>query len=250
MNRYWLPGWLAILSLALAAWPVLGWAADAPSPAAKEPVKPAEPADGPTLAEAQKARVEKKLKEITDELAAIQAEEGKVATAVNEAKSKALTMVQEQDKLQENLEKGSTVKGVKEYRQAHLMGAAQGKTFDARYGRLQASIKGLERQTRTLPDDLKKQIEDTAAQIAERRRANREKTAGYYEAVYAYKEALAVYMSIWKEIPEKNREAEKTLKDKITELEKKVNPPRNERNGSNGGSGDRSRGGTGGGWGR
>lgn len=259
MNRYRMPG-LVVISCMLLAWTAWGWAAGADAPADKEgggsgkavapePVKPAEPGDTPSLADAQRARVEKKLKEVSDELTALQEAETKVGLAVTQAQVKALEKVDDRDKLKERLEKGSNAKGVREYKAAYLMGVAQGRTFDTKYGLLQKTMKGLERQAKALPDDLKGRIVELDTQIAARRRTNREKMASQYETIYAYREALAIYVGIYKEIPEKKREEEKALKDKIIELDKKLNPGKDKDSGGSGGDwSNTDRGG--GNWGR
>ena len=199
--------------------------APAEKPAVAKPAKaPAEKPAAPDKSEAAKGRAEKVIAEVTKELAECAEAEGKIATAVMQADTKATEMMKDKGNLTDKLEKNQMGPGMKEYKAAYMGGAAQLMAVDKKYSRAKLSVQTAQKDAKILPDDTKSKLDDLLTNITKQRRANYEKMATWYKTVADYKDALNVDVGIMKDIPEDKRAGETTLQKEIKDLQAKLAP--------------------------
>jgi hypothetical protein len=199
--------------------------APAEKPAVAKPAKtPAEKPAAPDKSDAAKARAEKVIADVTKELTECAEAEGKIATAVMQADTKATEMMKDKGNLTDTLEKNDMSPGTKEYKAAYLGGAAQLMQVDKKYSKAKLSVQTAQKDAKILPDDTKSKLDDLLTNIAKQRRANYEKMATWYKTVADYKDALNVDMGILKDIPEDKRAGETTLQKEIKDLQAKLAP--------------------------
>ena len=216
------------------------WADDAPAPAEKPAVeKPAKattdkPA-APDKSDIAKTKAEKAIADATKDMSEGAEAEGKTVTAVLQADTEAQKKMKDKSDLIGKLERNDMSPGMKDYKAAYLGGAAQLLKIDTKYAKAKLEIQTSQRDAKILPDDVKGKLDETLTRVNKQRRDNFEKMGTYYETVADYKDALAVYVGIMKDIPADKRDGETTLKDKIMKLQAKLSPPK-------GGSGDTGQG--------
>jgi hypothetical protein len=207
------------------------WAEDGPAPAEKPAVEkpakttPEKPA-APDKSEIAKAKAEKVIAEVTKELTECAEAEGKIATAVMQADTKATEMMKDKGNLKDKLEKNQMGPGMKEYKAAYMGGAGQLMLIDKKYARAKLEIQTAQRDSKILPDDAKGKLDELLTKLNTQRRANFEKMATWYDTVADYKDELTVLVGIMKDIPTDKRDGENTLKKQIQDTQAKLAPPK------------------------
>jgi len=196
-----------------------GTAPTEPAPAVKAPPKPRE------IPEGERNRIEKQLADAGEKLTALQEEELELSIKIHKAESDALDRVEDKKKLKNSLTQGPASQDVVAYRNALLACAQQWRIMEGKYAAIYSGLRYLEQKREEMPEDLKSRVEEAVARILKNRRSCMEKVADIYSKLMDEKTVLAVYVAIYRMLPDDQRKADTALKAKILELKKKLETP-------------------------
>lgn len=201
----------------------------APEPAEADRVKP--------MHEAERARIEKQLTDTKEKLPQLQQDELELSIKILTAENAALKAVEDPNQLNPAVIKESKAKGVPEYRNMCMACAEQWQLMESKYAALHRNLQHAERKRDSMPNDLKASLDEVLGTILKHRRDLMEKTAALYTKIADDKRTLGVYVAIYQMLPEEQREADTTLKQKIVDLKKKIEDAEKTKNVKSGGSG-------------
>jgi len=192
MHR-WCSRWFLALVLCLpVAWVASAWAEEAEGGTAAEEKAEAEGKDEDQpahkqISDREKARFQENLAQLEQRLQKLQMEELQLEVQLLKAQDAAKKLVKQPHSAAKRL---------------MLACAAQLQKMEGEYARLYRSAKSLERQRDRMPEELKARAETVLAKVWARRRINLDKIAGFYAQAAEHKQALRVYRTIRKEVPQ------------------------------------------------
>ena len=150
-------------------------------------------------------KITQQIDSIQERLLSLQNDEIELSMKLMQMQQKALEGVENPGKAAEELAKGSTARGLGQYKATMIACAGQVQSLDRRLFPLLKSVQGLKREREDAPKEVQARIDDIANRVESKHRANMEKVAGMYEQVAEYKSALGIYLSIFKELTEADR---------------------------------------------
>jgi tetratricopeptide (TPR) repeat protein len=215
---------LAMTSVVALGWTTSGLAGDtAPASPGKNLILAAakeSPSPGKTPEDAA-TRVSKQLTALQEQITALQTEEFQITTKFLPAleNAKKTGKIDDPAKVRDEMGKAPSVKtDWKDYKQVYLAAAQQWQALAEKYNRLKPQLKALERDRDNASPDGQSLIDTLVKRIPDKIRALAERSGDAYNQVGEFKKALPIFTSIYQEIPEDKRGAEKVLTEKIADL--------------------------------
>jgi hypothetical protein len=203
-------------------WCVLGLAAQKAAPKASEAGAETKAPAG----EGAASKAEKQIAAIQDRLNQLTSEESSVTMSTLQAQSKASSALvdakKDPTKAAEELGKGNSTKEFRDYKIAMMGIAGQWQAFAGKFARVVDQARQLDRERDKAPAEIQPRIDETVKKVLDRNRGILERAADPYEKVAAWRDALGVYLSILKDVPENKRAGERDLKRKIADLYEKT----------------------------
>ncbi|HUU93372.1 MAG TPA: hypothetical protein VM238_19430 [Phycisphaerae bacterium] len=173
------------------------------------------------------ARLEKQIASIEDRMTSLQEEELNLSMKIMQARQKASEGVENPGKVAEQLAKGESGKGLRQYKIIMVSCARQLQAFGAKLQPLLKQVKALQPDREKAPEPLKARIDTVTARVESKYRANLEKVAQMYQQCAEFPAALGIYLSIYKSIPANQRAKEAVLIETIGESYDKAGDPKN-----------------------
>jgi tetratricopeptide (TPR) repeat protein len=166
-------------------------------------------------------KVSKQLTAIQEQITALQTEEFQITTKILPAveNAKKTGKIEDPAKVRDEMGKAPSVKSDwKDYKQVYLAAAQQWQALAEKYNRLKPQLKALERDRDSASPDSRALIDTLSKRIPDKIRALIERAGDAYNQVGEFKKALPIFTSVYQEIPEEKRGAEKVLTEKLADL--------------------------------
>ncbi len=183
-------------------------------------------------AEAVRTRLLKQIDAAREKSQNLQKDEMELSMQILKAQAKANEGLEKPGKAEQELAKGKNDKELNEYRTLYRACAGQLARVEPRYAALEKqAAAAVESAEKTEEEALANQARMLLQSIQMRRRANLVRMAGMFESVADYKKALAIYVGIWQQIPEEERDKKEheQLKKTMLKLKERLEPKKDDK---------------------